>query len=160
MMLYTRNQFVPIVCKNRDYLIGFLDCASNIKFEEDLDIDMVLTLSSLRFSDYLPDGSRKRHHTKEESDQILTEYRESMRIHESVVDETSEESGFDIGPLLRLHCSCGNYIEFPTELDIPKHSHRCDLCSKYLIDYTFNDTYEFVYDGDLDDLELGEDEDE
>lgn len=159
MMLYTRNQFVPIVCKNRDYLIGFLDCASNISFDGDLENDMVLTLSSLRFTDYLPDGSRKRHHDKETITQILTDYRESMRIHESVDDEMSEDSDSVIPPLLKLHCSCGNYIEFATELDIPKHSHRCDLCSKYLIDYTFRDTYEFVYDGDLDD-ELGEDEDE
>lgn len=157
MMMYTREQFVPIVCKNKDYLVGFLDCVSNIQFEGDGALDLVLTLSSLRFTDYLPSGDRKSEVTKEQITEILTEYRESMRIHEDGTSETEESSDIVEQPLLKLHCTCGNYVEFMVEEEIPKTPYKCDICNKYLIDYTYRDTWEFVYDG-ADDFSGDEDE--
>lgn len=167
--IYPRNQFVPIVVKNRDFLTGFLRALNHFEIGE-MKTDTILSLSSARFTDMLPGNVRRRNVEIEEQIQVMIDYRMSMMSHEEGVEEvSSEDFEFEDGPLLELNCECGNYVKFETEKDIPKTSYRCDICGKHMIDYTNREDSDYVYDGDLEkhiefadvmDMVFGNDDDE
>jgi hypothetical protein len=57
-MKYTKEYYVPVVVKNRDYLIGFFDAVSS--FAGIFDIDYT-ALDSMRLNDLLPNEVQKTH---------------------------------------------------------------------------------------------------
>lgn len=142
--VYSRNQFVPLVAKNRDVLVGFLRGLSNFELGDTM-FDMVLTMSSARFTDILPGNIRRRNLTIEDQIQAIVDYRVGMFVRENEDEESEEVLEDDV--FLKLHCECGNYYEFKNESDIPKTIHKCDVCGRYLIDYTNKEDDEFIYDG-------------
>lgn len=145
MKYYTRPDFVPLVVKNRDFLIGYLDALFGFELG-DAKTDAILKHSSVKFTDILPDGQRRRNMLVEDIITAMIDYRMKMNVvedPESYSELTEEDEYF-----LELNCQCGNYVAFKTEADVPHHTHKCDLCGKILIDYTHSDDKDFAYDGD------------
>lgn len=145
MNVYPREYFVPIVVKNRDFLMGFLSCLDNFELAASK-FDIILSQSSAKFNDILPGGLRRRNLEFEEQIQTIVEY----RINQCLVEDPDSEIEIDEdSPFLEINCECGNYVSFE-QADIPHHSHKCDICGKYLIEYTNKNDEDFLYDGDID----------
>lgn len=163
MNYYPRTYFVPVVVKNRDYLIGYLNALDNFTIGQSK-IDVVLTQSSAKFNDILPGGLRRRNIPLEKQIQVMIDYRMNM----SVLENPEAEEEFKDDAFFEVNCECGNYVSFKTAEEIPTHSFVCELCGKHMIDYTNRNDSDFMYDGDkenhLDFMEVvemlfGEDDD-
>jgi len=145
MKVYPRDYFVPVVVKNRDYLVGFLNSLNNFSLGSSK-FDFVLNESSVKFNDILPGGVRRREIDLEQQINLMIDYRLKMSVVEdveSIVDSEEDDK------YLELNCECGNYVSFDSATDIPTHSYKCDICGKVLIDYTNTNDEDFIYDGDL-----------
>lgn len=161
-----KEQFVPVVIKSKDYLVGVIRgvarCATNDGSFFDGDID------SSRFNDVFSDGVRLSNYPKAEIKRIIKDHIDE--VISSSMDENSE-NGEDILKVeyFSLCCDCGNYVSFKNEMEIPENDFRCDICDRYLIQYTGKYDHEFDYDGNYKliqevyaeiDKELKEDSDE
>ena len=144
MNVYPREYFVPIVVKNRDFLIGFLSCLDNFELST-AKFDIILSHSSAKFNDILPGGLRRRNLEIEQQIETIVAYRINQCL---VEDPDNEEQSEEESPFLEINCECGNYVSFEQE-DIPMHSHKCDMCERYLIEYTNKNDEDFLYDGDI-----------
>lgn len=157
MLKYLRPYYVPVVAKNRDYLIGFYEMA---KIASGLIGTDYTLLDSTKFNDLLPNGKRRREMEFEE----LKEYLKELDEQVEVLENPSEDQE-DVKPFLEINCTCGNYHSFDVAESVPEQNLICEICGKVLIDYTGYDDSDFVYDGNIDLAfisaeEDGEDEDE
>lgn len=146
MNIYSRNYFVPVVVKNRDYLVGFLTALDAFSLGSSK-IDMVLSESSAKFNDVLPGGLRRRNISLEDQIGIMIDYRMKMSAVEDF--ENLEELEAREDKFLEINCECGNYYSFDSAEQIPSSSLKCDICGKHLIDYTNRNDADFEYDGNL-----------
>lgn len=144
MNFYSRGYFVPLVVKNRDYLVGFLKSLDAFSLGSSK-MDFILSESSAKFNDILPGGSRRRDITIEDQIDIMVGYRMSQSAIEDV--DSLEEKELQEDVFLELHCECGNYMSFDSAEKIPTTSLKCDICGKHLIDYTNRNDTDFAYDG-------------
>lgn len=154
-MKYPKEYYVPVVVKNRDYLIGFFDAVSSFAGIFEIDYS---SLDSMRLTDVLPNGQRRRHLTEQEILDVLSECdaKNNIKEHE-VTEKTSDVIEIDI-PFLEVNCSCGNYVSYNHPNELPKTTRVCELCGKIMIDYTGHDQDEYEYDGDIDKMMVGIDE--
>ncbi len=146
MLKYLRPYYVPVVAKNRDYLVGFFEMGkivSNL-----MEIDYTL-LDSTKYNDLLPNGKRRREMTLEELKGYLEELENNKTIHEDNPAKIREEEVSD-PPFLEIDCVCGNSHRFDVAEQIPRTNLICEVCGKVLIDYTGYEDSDFVYDGDID----------
>jgi ribosomal protein S27E len=141
-MKYPKEYYVPVVVKNRDYLIGFLDAMAAISPIVDVDYT---ALDSMRFTDVLPDGQRRRNLTPQE---IIDSLDVSDSKNHITEPNQTKELEVDNIPFLEVNCSCGNYIKFEHPSELPKTTRKCELCGNVLIDYTGHDQDDYEYDGD------------
>ena len=81
-MKYLKDYYVPVVCKSKDYLIGFLDGLYTLSSLIDFSFDPWI-LDSGRFTEYLPDHSKRSDRTDEEITEILKQNKESIQIKEN-----------------------------------------------------------------------------
>lgn len=146
MNIYSRDYFVPVVVKNRDYLVGFLTALDAFSLGSSK-IDMVLSESSAKFNDVLPGGLRRRNISLEDQIGIMIDYRMKMSAVEDF--ENLEELEAREDKFLEINCECGNYYSFDSAEQIPSSSLKCDICGKHLIDYTNRNDADFEYDGNL-----------
>lgn len=146
-MRYTKEYYVPVVVKNRDYLIGFLDAVSS--FAGIFEIDFT-ALDSMRFTDVLPNGQRRRDLTPLQILEVLSDEDEVNNVKENVKEIEVVQI-----PYLEVNCKCGNYISLNHPDELPKTTRCCELCNKVLIDYTGHDQDEYEYDGDLEKMMVG-----
>ena len=143
--LKSKDYWVPVVAKNRDTLIGFIDgtySASAITgFEV---IDWTMLLSSERFNDMTTEDKKLSEMTKKE----LTEYVKNI-ILDDVLKSNHYEFTEDIlsDYYFSVACSCGNFFGFKTYKEIPKSSMKCNICDRVIIHYTGKDDNYFTYDG-------------
>ena len=147
MNVYSRNYFVPLVIKNRDYLVGFLTALDSFSLGSSK-MDFILSESSAKFNDILPGGIRRRDIPTEDQVGIMVDYRMKQSAMEDM--ESIDELELQDDKFLELHCECGNYVSFDSVEKIPATSLKCDICGKYLIDYTNRNDEDFMYDGNLD----------
>lgn len=154
-MKYLKEYYVPIVVKNKDYLIGFLD--ANKMISPIVEIDYTV-LDSMRFNDILPDGSRRRYLDEEQIIEILNSTDEKNNIVEFSPTMGIREPELDV--YLEVTCSCGNYRKFKSAAEIPSKTVYCELCDRDIIDYTHHDDSEIEYDGPKDKMDIGADVDE
>jgi len=173
---YGKPYWVPIVVKNKDTLIGFLNGMYIVTDQLGVDPDSFLAaLSSERFNDTLRDGR---------SGSKITDGDFKEYIKEMVIDDIEKtvlrESHEGCSPLilseyfLGVSCSCGNFYGYKDPKDIPDESIKCGVCNKLVIDYLDCDEDQYAYDGikhlerDLDgvieevrsELELDDDDDD
>jgi hypothetical protein len=143
--------YVPVVTKNRDYLMGYIsgldtakdmikDVLASININVDLGAIDVL-LDSTRFNDILENGRYESEMTdKEKKDYIFDIVEE---VTEKLKHSSTENNVLDDAKL-RVECSCGLGFYFWDEVtDIPKSNFSCHNCGKILIHYTG------IYDGDF-----------
>lgn len=177
-----KPQYVPIVVKNRDWLVGYVN---GIKMIESLIIDSLndngveidlrgldLCLDSSRFNDVMENGKRESNCTEEE---LKEYYQQIIQSKIDIIEDEHPDNSEDVfgGCFLEVECVCGLGIyTFDTSDDVPEESFKCQNCGRTIIDYTDVDDNKFDYDGDIesridiisDELkkrnEEGEDEDE
>jgi hypothetical protein len=150
------EQWVPIVVKNRDYLVGYI---SGLKLIEELVLDSLrengvdidlrgidLCLDSSRFNNILENDKREDNCSEIEFREYYT------RIVEQKMDKIMEyhpdnDDVFDC--FLEVECSCGLGIyTFKDPKDVPNKSFSCQICGRTIIDYTNQNDGEFEYDGE------------
>lgn len=158
MAKYNKDCYVPVVAKNKDYLVGFLDAL--FVLSPIVQVDSIL-LDSMRYTDFLPNGQRRVDLEEEEIAEILAEHKKSLHVKENGIEKEVEDThnitDEDVMcyKYLEVHCTCGNYYSFENARHISEHSLDCDLCGRRLIDFTDIDEREFEYRGDLEKMFIG-----
>lgn len=135
--------WVPIVIKNRDRLVGYMEGINKVLKEcESYGIRISLEIDSMRFCDVIDHkGTRAYSLTTEELKQILEEKQKSAE--EKLKQE--EETGKILKPTyLEIHCMCGNYYRFHNDREIPEENLICGLCDRLLIWYIHKEDYEII----------------
>lgn len=157
-----KYQFVPVVIKNRECLVSFIDqfhvIVLNIRelledipsikksLKEDI-VDMIqtscLALDNTRFNGWAKDGINLDNIKKEELVELIRQSEESANDA-----EVDGENGKDIleSDYFHIHCACGNYVNFKGPHEIPEHNLKCDICERILIDYMGLHDHEIEYD--------------
>jgi len=146
--------YIPIVVKNKDYLIGYIkgiedskdimnDLLSYMNINADVD-NMDVMLDSTRFNDILENGKRE----SEMSDEELRDY------FYDLIDEISRkntddniENNIDDDYIFHVECSCNlGYYAWKDYDSIPDENFKCVNCGKVLIHYTGNYCHNYEYD--------------
>ena len=145
LLFCEKPYFIPIVIKNRDFLIGYLKC---IHFIEDV-VSIAINnyhitnyaLDSSRFNGIMFDGKYVNDMTpKDMMDYIETEANEI--VNRKIYDHPDNIIGNNF---LNIECSCGlGFYNFKEHKDIPHDDLICSNCGKYLILYTYKND-EIIY---------------
>lgn len=140
--------WVPIVIKNRDQLIGFIDGVNMTASIYNIDREsMFYTLSSERFNDIIQNGTRLRNMSNTEFFNHAKDVIENGYVRLSA-KESRDNSGTSLNDFcLTLECSCGNFIGFKDCDKIPNEDMHCDICGRIVIQYTNDEDDFYVYDG-------------
>ncbi len=162
-------QWVPIVVKNKDFLIGYIrgknlieDLLTDVLEKNNIVVDfhgIDLCLDSSRFNDILENGKRESELSKKELNQYISDM---VKNKIDLIKHDHPENKNVFGEyFLRIDCVCelGTYI-YKEEENIPSNNLVCELCGRTLIDYTGHDDEEFDYDGDIEDRKGVDYEDE
>jgi len=154
----TRNNtpyWVPIVIKNRDTLVGYLEGVIGAVMNYDVPIgSLIESLSSERFNDISRTDSGKRL-GKMTNDELYDYFYDIIsRAHEEISHPEQEEGllkEYEFG----VTCACGNWYGFHSVNDIPEEKIVCQLCDKLVIDYINVDDDYYGFDGNaIDDQKL------
>ena len=116
--------WIPIVVKNKDFLIGYLDGINTLlettKLEEGTKVELML--DSTRFNDVLDEkGTRVSKISKEEVKKILREEEEESE-NIGTTDHPDNKEGILQPSYLEMQCSCGYYYNFKSAKNIPEES--------------------------------------
>jgi len=154
-----KAQWVPIVVKDKDWLIGYVAGIQMIESlvldtlaENGVEIDLRgidLCLDSSRFNDILENGRRESECTQSEMKKYYSDMVEEKMtmIKESHPD--NDVSVFD-DCFLEVECGCGlGVYVFKTPHEIPDKRFKCQVCGRTIIDYTYHDDEEFDFDGEI-----------
>ncbi len=144
--------WIPIVCKNKDYLIGYLNGIDLIKYtlsdifkQMKINFDfnnLDLFLDSSRFNDIMEDGRREHELNEKEKKDLFLE------LFESKLKSITKEKNTEYSDVLNIECICGfGYYGWKSYIDIPTEQFICSECGRVLIDYTGNDDYNYEFDG-------------
>lgn len=152
-----KEQWVPIVVKNKDWLVGYVSGIQMIESiisstieENGMEIDfrgLDLCLDSSRFNDIMENGKRESECTKNE---IKNYFKRIINEKVDMIKENHPDNGnvFD-NCFLEVECICGLGIySFKTPKEIPDKQFKCSICGKVVIDYTDTNDEDFEYDGD------------
>ena len=137
--------WVPLVIKNRDALIGFIDGVNITDSIYNVDRDSIFySLSSERFNDITQSGKRLRDMNSAE----FVKHAESLIQNGFDRAEAMSADDCDLNDfVLTVSCSCGNFVGFGGDDSLPENDMHCDLCGRVLIQYTNENDGAFVYDG-------------
>jgi len=150
-------QWVPIVVKNKDFLVGYIsglnliqDLMLDALENSDIDVDLrgiSLCLDSSRFNDVLENGKRESECSDEE---IQKYYKDMVEEKINMVEEKHpDNTGFE-NCFLEVECPCGLGIYmFKTPDEVPEIPFKCQVCGRTVIDYTGYPDSSFKYDGKL-----------
>jgi len=152
--------YVPIVAKNKEFLIGYLhgtydlkDLFSDVLESIRIDIDLGrvdVLLDSTRFNDVLENGKRESQMTPKELKNYIYDIVEDVT---NKMDDDNIENNIESENVLEVECSCNlGYYAWKTYESIPEESFKCTNCGKVLIDYCGHYSYEYEFDeGDVND---------
>jgi len=141
-----KPQWVPIVVKNKDYLVGYIEgiqliseIVTGVLNNHKISIDLSCVdpcIDSSRFNDILENGKRE----ADCSNEYLKKYYENIvknRI-ELLNDTHPENKGeFENEIFFQIQCNCGLGIYiFKTANEIPEEPLKCSNCGRTIIDYT------------------------
>lgn len=151
--------FVPVVFKNKDHLVGFVDGMFTILDAQGISIEThgnLPAMGSDRFNDILRDGRR----IKDLNDTEFRDYVKEMVEEQMLLNDLSDSdsSEFKNGILddfyFYVTCTCGNFVAWNSADDVPENNINCDMCDRLLIHYTGHNDNEFEYDGTDRDINL------
>jgi len=156
-MIDNKPYWVPIVVKNKDFLVGYIKGFNLIKeIIEDsarkLDMnlnfgDIELCLDSSRFNDITEDGRYERDLSRNELEEY---YKSAIQKKINRISIEHPENGGNVfnDNVLTVECNCGLGIySYKHYDDIPDKPVNCQVCGKKIIDYTQYDDSEFEFDG-------------
>ena len=147
--------YVPVVAKNRDYLVGYINGMETSKsllseiFEQmglDMDLDLVeVILDSTRFNDVLETGQRESEMTDDELKEYIYSVVENVTTQ---IDSDNVENNVGYDQVLSVECTCGlGFYSWDSIVNIPHESVKCSNCGRYVIHYTGVDDYFYEFDG-------------
>lgn len=137
----------PIVTKNREQLIGFVDCAHvlmNILHVETY-TPAITTLSSDRFNDIMEDGRRLSEMTEEEITGYIADIKSRKKLFETSDHPDNIVDWSDY--FLMVSCSCNSFFAWRTKHEIPNQNFICPDCGKVCIEYIKVEDEDIVYEG-------------
>jgi hypothetical protein len=144
--------FVPVVYKNKETLVSFLNGIHAISSLADMKFtNYNMFLSSERFNDITYKDKRLSKMTHKEKVSYVKDI-----ILEEIEKDDNLECGEEIlaDCYFNVTCTCGNYYEFQDPKELPKDNFKCELCDKTLIHYTGKDDEYFMYDGKDIDMDM------
>jgi hypothetical protein len=153
-----QDQYVPIVAKSKDWLIGYLSGFKLMKelmegslAEHGIDVNLKgidLCLDSSRFNDIMENGKRESTCSKLELEEHFGNIiKEKLEVIKN--DHPENEGVFD-DCFLEAECVCGLGIyTFKTPAEVPEKQFRCGICGKVVIDYTDHYDEEIDFEGNL-----------
>ncbi len=150
----TGEYWVPIVVKNKDYLIGYLHgfelikdiiggTLKSMKMQVNLG-SMNLCLDSSRFNDIM---NNDKHETSMSKDELKSFYEEVVQ-NELIKEKEQHPDNYKNGStsVLDIDCPCGlGFYSWDHVQDVPDESFHCKICGRKLIDYTEHYDYEYEY---------------
>lgn len=143
--------WVPVVVKDKAYLVGYLDAFSYLLFVLDFPGEIDLNLDSSRLNDVLDDGSRLGDLTTQQIENKLVEAANRMVPGDQKKKQKAHPDN-KVGVLkpayLEFDCECGMYYAFHNKHEIPEENFKCGVCSRVLIDYVGHSDDEYDFDGD------------
>ena len=140
--------WVPIVIKNRDQLIGFIDGVNMTASIYNVDRESLFyTLSSERFNDTTTDDKKLRDMSDSEFYEHAKNVIENGYDRLSALESKDNESASLNDFCLTLQCACGNFVGFKDYDKIPTHDINCDVCGRKIIQYTNDEDDFYAYDG-------------
>lgn len=144
--------WVPIVVKNKDYLVGYsegIQCIESLLRDsmKSMNVNfniMDFFLDSTRFNNILVDGRRETELSDAERRNIITDL---IKDKLDRLNDPHVENDIQSEDVLSVECSCGlGFYSWKTVKDIPSENYLCPECGKVLIDYTNHYDHEFDYD--------------
>ena len=151
--------YVPVVFKNKDHLTGYIDGMNIIMDMQGLSIynqGNMPAMGSDRFNDMLKEGKRVSELTDVEFKKYVQDrVKEQIEILEQSEQDNSEFA-IDIFDdyYFYVSCTCGNFIAWNTDEQLPNENCTCDMCGKLLIHYTGHNDRDYIYDGSDIDIEF------
>jgi hypothetical protein len=139
--------WVPVVAKNKDYLLGFLNGMEMTMITLQIFDDLNPALGSERFNDILPNGKRVGKMSKSEfKDHVKSAILDEQERVKARKNHPDHDPGI-LNYFFHVSCSCGNFYGFNTPNDVPDDNLRCDWCDKLLFHYLNKDDSFFKYNG-------------
>ena len=156
-ILNGKPYYVPIVAKNKDFLIGYINAvidskellcdtleSINTNLHLDLDLDIInIMLNSSRFNDILENGKRE----SEMSDNDFKKYIYDI-VHNATnkINADNTENNVQYNHILEVECSCGlGYYSWDTYESLPEETFKCTNCGKVLIHYSGHSIHEYQF---------------
>jgi len=150
-----KEYWVPIVVKNKDYLVGYINGMNMIQNilvdglkQVGVDLgtwDIDLCLDSTRFNDMLENGKHESQLTQEE---LKTYYETSVKEKFEISQEKHPDNDPKIfeDVFLKVECSCGLGIyTFKREQSIPETNIKCSICGRTIVDFTGHSDTDYEY---------------
>lgn len=152
-----KEQWVPIVTKNKDWLVGYISGIQMIRSliensleENGIEIDfrgLDFCLDSSRFNDLMENGKRESECTDKE---IKSYYEKIIEKKIDMIREEHPDNGSNSEYFLEVECSCGLGVYFfKSPKEVPDKQFVCSICGRVVIDYTNKNDEEYDYDGDV-----------
>ena len=145
--------YVPIVAKNKDFLVGYLrgiadgkDIMKDVLESIDIKLDlgpMDVVLDSTRFNDLLQNGK----YESDMKDEDLQKYIYDIvgELTEKMTDDNSENN-IKSENVLAVECVCDlGYYAWDSYDNIPEETLKCGECGKVLIHYSGDYDYDYDY---------------
>ncbi len=152
--------YVPIVAKNKDFLVGYLygsndgkDLIKDVLASMHMDVDlgpMDVILDSTRFNDILENGKRESQMNEKELKNYIYDIVDNITRK---LDNKNVENNIESTSVLEIECSCNlGFYAWESYDNIPEESFKCTNCGKVLIDYCGNYGHEYTFqEGDIND---------
>jgi hypothetical protein len=142
-----KRLWVPIVVKNKDYLLGYIESCRVAYDNYELPLNKcLLSLGSDRFNDTMMNDKKPNEMSKDELTELVTDM-----IDESVTldpDYADNDSSIYYDNQLVVECPECRMVEiFKTDEEVPEEDFSCLSCGRKLIIYTNSSDSEFVYEG-------------
>ena len=138
--------WIPVVFKNKDTLIGFIEAFRSFAFYYDTPLsDIEMMLSSERFNDTLRTGDRMRDLTRFQVKEIVKKMisRPDRSEHVENDEQLYSEN------VLNIDCpKCGMFYSFKSFRDIPEENLKCQMCERTILFYSGLGDHEIEFDGD------------
>ena len=129
-----KPQFVPVVAKNRDELVGLINGYSSV-IEISGQVILFKILSDLtgshRYSAVLHEDFEVSKHTLNE---LVAYVQDRVTRTLDLLDKESDYSIYD-DYLLPVSCTCGSFYGFKDFTDIPEEDFDCVDCGRAVIQY-------------------------
>lgn len=149
-----KEHFVPLVAKNKDYVVGYIhgvrvaemavaELFEMLGLSKEL-ATMPISLDSTRYNDILRTGVRESDLSEEE---LIKYYSSVLEEYEYRYDDENPDRNVFDDTVLNVECSCGlGFVHWNTFADIPSETTKCPVCGEVIVHYTDVNEYDLEFD--------------